>query len=122
MKLKLFDYDLPKTYHFWVVHHNGRWAKAMNAQSYSSNNEGIKHFQKLETNITKFFKQQLDAISLEETQSVLDGLQNDNNTLYVIGLDNGLQYHVVVAVQYVAVTHGVFVNWLAVENWGHERN
>jgi hypothetical protein len=33
--------------------------------------------------------------------------------MYFIGLDNGVQYHVVAAVQYVSIEQGAFINWLA---------
>jgi hypothetical protein len=121
-KPKLFGDKLPSSHRFWVVHHNGRWAKSINTDSYLTNKENIKHFSKFEAHLVSFFIRQFDQMSIEEQSSVKKGLQNDNNTLYVIGLDNGLQYHVVAAVQYVAVHAGVFVNWLAVENSGHERN
>jgi hypothetical protein len=90
----------------------------MNDQSFTANSEGLRYFCKLETHIITFFQWQFDKMSIKETQSIKDGLQNDNDILYVVGLDNGIQYHVVAAVQYVAVQHRVFVKWLAVENQG----
>jgi hypothetical protein len=79
-KPRLFGEELPYPHQFRVVYHNGRWAKAMNDQSFTENNKGIHYFHKLENHITTFFKQQFTKMQIEETQSINNGLLNDNDT------------------------------------------
>jgi hypothetical protein len=117
-KPKIFGVLFPATFHFSVVHHNGRNAKRLNHKVFSQNHEAMKYFQKLENNMVLFFSSQFEKVQADEIKSIKGGLQNDNDTLYVIGLDNGAQNHVVAAVQYIAPDQGAYINWLAVESSG----
>ena len=118
----LFGDNMPTKDRFWVVHHNGRNGSALNDSTYAENVSMIKHFQSLEKKMITFFQGQFDDMHSEESSSIKKGLQNECDTLYVIGFDNNKQFHIVAAIQYVAMIDGIYVNWLAVANQVTERS
>jgi hypothetical protein len=61
-----------------------------------------------------FLEGLFNHISVEELESIKDGLSNDRDTIYVIGMDNGLKYHIIAVIQYVATPSGAFITWLGV--------
>ena len=108
---KLFNDISPTKDRFWVVHNNGRKAGI----HFGGKDKQIhKLIQKLQNKMSLFVSSQFNVFSAGEKESVENGLINERDTIYIVGLDNGAVYHIIAVVQFVATKHGAFITWLAV--------
>ena len=61
-------------------------------------------FRKLQKQMVEFFTKQFDQMHKDKTEAITRGFISDCDTIYVLGFDNTNHYHIIAAIQYVALS------------------
>lgn len=89
-KPALFGDKIPSHDCFWVVHHNRKYIKKLNALAFSQNHQVMRHFYRLKNNMVKFFFMQFDRIQDDKSSSIKGGCRMTVTHFL-------MQYHIVAA-------------------------